>query len=416
MIRKDLFLHDLAVVAILKDEGHYLKEWLDYHLLAGVNHFYLYDNDSTDNQAEVAAPYVKAGLVDYIHFPGKVMQMPAYNDAVKKFKFHCRYMAFIDLDEFIYPKSLRSIVEVVDEILLQNLNAAGLKINWQCFGSNGHDKADYSRGVLERFTRRAPNAWFLGTLERVEEGNIFVKFIANPRRVDYISDPHSASYLESFYDITENGKKFLGGVVYPVNTEKIVVNHYYLKSREEFMIKKMPRGWPCSGKVPYNHEQFVSYDRNEVFDDGILKYRAARAENFSLENDAEKFNRVIEALTETLSDYAAGKTFSLETALTCRALSTNLREKFPNDSTRWRVYEEASLAAILKSLYGMNFTDARLLIRELPILLSLPYSCVEEIRRDSVKIISWMKDTCRLNDAWKTFFELDYLQDILKLT
>ncbi len=105
MVDKNLFLHDLAVVAILKNEGAYLKEWLDYHLLAGVNHFYLYDNDSPDNQREVAAPYVKAGLVDYINAPGKKMQYAVYNDAVKRFKFRCRYMAFIDGDEFIFPKT-----------------------------------------------------------------------------------------------------------------------------------------------------------------------------------------------------------------------------------------------------------------------------------------------------------------------
>ena len=70
MIDKDLFPHDLAIAAILKDEGRYLKEWLDYHLAAGVDHFYLYDNDSTVNQAEVVKPYVEAGLVDYIPMPG----------------------------------------------------------------------------------------------------------------------------------------------------------------------------------------------------------------------------------------------------------------------------------------------------------------------------------------------------------
>lgn len=105
MVDKNLFLHDLAVVAILKNEAPYLQEWLDYHLIAGVKHFYLYDNESPDNQAEVVKPYVAAGLVDYIPAPGKVMQMQTYNDAVKRFKFHCRYMAFIDGDEFIYPKS-----------------------------------------------------------------------------------------------------------------------------------------------------------------------------------------------------------------------------------------------------------------------------------------------------------------------
>ena len=106
MVDKDLFLHDLSIAAILKNEGHYLKEWLDYHLLAGVDHFYLYDNDSPDNQAEVAKPYVEAGLVDYIPFPGDGVstQLRFYNDAIKRFRFQNRYLAFIDCDEFIYPK------------------------------------------------------------------------------------------------------------------------------------------------------------------------------------------------------------------------------------------------------------------------------------------------------------------------
>ena len=105
MVDKNLFLHDLAIVAILKCEGSYLKEWLDYHLLAGVEHFYLYDNDSPDNQREVAAPYVKVGLVDYIPAPGRFMLMQTFNDAVKRFKFFNRYIAFLDGDEFIFPKA-----------------------------------------------------------------------------------------------------------------------------------------------------------------------------------------------------------------------------------------------------------------------------------------------------------------------
>ena len=105
MVDRNLFLHDLAIVAIMKCEGPYIKEWLDYHLLAGVDHFYIYDNESPDNQAEVVAPYVAAGLVDYIPAPGKTMQYVVYNDAFKRFKFYCRYMAFIDGDEFIYPKT-----------------------------------------------------------------------------------------------------------------------------------------------------------------------------------------------------------------------------------------------------------------------------------------------------------------------
>ncbi len=75
-------------------------------MLAGVEHFYLYNNESSDNYKEVLAPYVEKNLVTLTEFPGKMMQMPAYDDAIDKYRFNCRYMAFIDIDEFVYPKKL----------------------------------------------------------------------------------------------------------------------------------------------------------------------------------------------------------------------------------------------------------------------------------------------------------------------
>ena len=418
MVDKNLFLYDLAVVAILKNEGHYLKEWLDYHLLAGVDHFYLYDNDSTDNQAEVVAPYVAAGLVDYILAPGKVMQMPVYNDAVKQFKFLCRYMAFIDGDEFIYPKTDNrgGVIEVVDEILSHDHNAAGLAINWQHFGSNGQDKADYSVGVLERFTKRSPSDWIVPRGNR-PGGNAIVKTISDPRKIYFIYNPHCAMYFEGFYPVNENGKIVNGNMPnafnVPVTTKKIVVNHYYVKSNEEY-IKKISRG-RADVLIKRNIEDFFLHDRNEEFDDGILKYRAARADNFVLKNNSERIDRTIRTLTEILSAYASGKKFSLETALACRALSSYLTKIFPNDDYYWRICEEKSLLVILKSLNEINLTDFRLFMKELPQILRLPYPTVKEIYDSTLKIIPQIKKAMGSNYMWKDFVELDYLMDLLKL-
>ena len=36
------FENELAIGAIMKDEGPYLKEWLNFHILIGINKFYLY--------------------------------------------------------------------------------------------------------------------------------------------------------------------------------------------------------------------------------------------------------------------------------------------------------------------------------------------------------------------------------------
>ena len=410
-IDKNLFLHDLAIVAILKNEGHYLREWLDYHLLAGVDHFYLYDNDSPDNQAEVAAPYVEAGLVDYISLPGKKMQMVAYNDAVKKFKFQSRYMAFIDCDEFIYPKSNRSVVEIVDEILSQDAKAAALGINWQCFGSNGQEKADYSRGVLERFTRRAPNDWTPDG-----KGNAHIKTIADPRKIDFIMNPHFPICFDGNHSVNENGGIVKGPFNNPVTIKKISINHYHTKSREEYRIKNRRGRSDILDENVYGDEKFKSHDRNEEFDDGILKYRATRADCFFLETEAEKIRRVKKALSEILPKYASDEPFEnkLATALTCRAVSHFLGEKFPRDIDCWQNFEKASLVAILMSLYNMTLNESQLLILELPDLFSLPYPVVEKLRLAFLDTIPKMMSVMQLKDRWWDYVELDYLQRLLR--
>ena len=413
MVDKDLFLHDLAVVAIMKCEGHYIKEWLDYHLLAGVDHFYLYDNESPDNQAEVVKPYVEAGLVDYFPCPGKAMQMFAYHEAVKNFKFQCRYMAFIDGDEFIFPKSKSGggIAEVVDEILSPNPNAAALAINWQWFGSNGQEKADYSRGVLERFTRRAPSD---------SSTNVVVKSIVNPRAADYALIPHFFFYFEGLYAVNENGGLVRIEFNKPVTAEKIVVNHYYWKSREEYGRRYNRGRADMYDAEAYKESNFTHQSCNEEFDDGILRYRAERAKNFRPPDKSHADERLFSALAKNLSptllpntppQFYAGK---METFLTCRAVASYLKTKLADDAPA-KFFEEASLKAILKTVTsGMTFADARILIRELPNLLSLPYPVVKDLRQAVEQIIQGVLNTMRANLMYKNYYEFVYLQDLLK--
>ena len=273
-VDKNLFVYDLAVVAIMKNEGPYVKEWLDYHLLAGVDHFFIYDNGSPDNQSEIIKPYADAGLVTYIDYPGKARQYEAYNAAVRDYKFFCRYIAFIDGDEFIFPKIHSNIVEVVDELLADKPNAGALAVNIFGFGSNYQDKADLTKGVLERFTRRQP----IDDTDIIEGsgfhgGCAHVSSITNPRRVDYFSNPHFAHYLQPYFAVNE-----YGGVVeyfssYPPSVEKIVMHHYSSKSREEYE-NKVNRGTADAYHNVYKLENYKHDTKlNEVFDDSILSYR-----------------------------------------------------------------------------------------------------------------------------------------------
>ena len=112
-----------------------------------------------------------------------------------------------------------------------------------------------------------------------------------------------------------------------------------------------------------------------------------------------------EVLTKTLTAYADDKIFDLETALACRAVSHRLNLK---------LHEEASLAAILKSLDDLKFSEVQLLIRELPNFLNLPYPAVNEIRLATIQIISRTTDFMREKTLWKDFSEWNYLRRLLE--
>ena len=420
MAGKNLFLYDLAVAAIFKNEAHYLDEWLNYHLLAGVEHFYLYDNGSTDNSAEVLAPYVEKNLVTLTNFPGKMMQIPACEDVLNQFRFHCRYMAFIDLDEFIFPKTNVSIADVADEVFSRDSKIAALGMNWQHFGSNGHETADYSRGVLERFTRRAKSDWtFMNEEEGFQAGNIYIKSIVNPRRVDYPISPHYAVYFPGFTSLNSAGTKTYRAGSHPIAADKIVVNHYYTKSLEEFTVK-VNRGSACREVNHKKMTMFQTFDRNEVFDDGILSYRNVRAENFSFESDFDRISRVKKTLVEILtqcSPFDAPQNFftgKLEIFLTCRALAEFFDVRIGSKSA-----EEFALVWIYQTLtQAESLTHAEIFqfLRALPEILARPFPFCRKLKNltQNVVLPSFCEEQKHLLN-WQTRSELLNLQKFLKL-
>ena len=425
-VNKNLFLYDLAIVAIMKNEEPYVKEWLDYHLLAGVNHFFIFNNGDSEEFQKILQPYIDKKIVTLLpddYRKGQQAQLSQYNDAIKKYKFFCRYMAFVDCDEFIFPKSKPTIVEVLDEILSEDPKAEGLGINWHCFGSNFQEKADLSRGVLERFTRRAPTEW--GYIDNETEqlyGNWHIKTIANPRKVR-VEHIHGAIFFEDCHAVNEKGKPL--ETIFtniPPSAEKIIVNHYYCKSLEEVKKRRSATG-----------DNYLIYDKNEIFDDGILKYRDMRKNflNLSEENFFEKiselnqidYNKIFNSLLQNLvptfpknvpKEFLENK---IETFLTCLNLSKHLKETLL-DETAGNFFEETALNAIYKTVAAskISFPDSLFLLSELPNILQLNFPAVKNILKICLEIIQHIKNMYRpLFFKYQDYYELDYIERLLKI-
>ena len=224
--------NNLAAVLICRDVEDYIDEWIRYHELAGIKHFYIYDNGSVDNTAAKALSHNKGGArVEVLPWAGNARaggcivsaQEIAYAHAICNYRHKHRWMAFIDIDEFIVPRQELTALDILES--LQEFS--NITLSWSQFGHCGH------------VTKPATPCIFSYTLRHQESRyhpNHF-KCIVDPCQVTMIS-------VHDFYTAdmgakTANDK----GQVEPTNakipakgfisSERLQLNHYRTKSIEE---------------------------------------------------------------------------------------------------------------------------------------------------------------------------------------
>ena len=257
------FKHEIAMVSISKNEAPYIKEWVEFHKLIGFTKFYFYDNESDDNTVEVLKPYINSGLVEYTLIKGKGKQLDAYNDAITRHKEECRWMAFLDMDEYLMPtKPFEPIYKVVSELVDKaGKGAAGVGVNWCIYGSSHLDKKP--KGLITE------NFIYRGTEK--DWGNFHIKTICNPRLVKNYISPHYPIYQLGGYSINDsNGKRLWGWFCHDVRWQNLRVNHYYCKSKEQYL-QKISRGLG-DREGEYDMKQFNDYDLNAVKDESMVVY------------------------------------------------------------------------------------------------------------------------------------------------
>jgi len=289
----------LAACAIFRDEAPYLAEWIAFHRLVGVEHFFLYDNGSEDDPERVLGPFLDEGVVTLRPWPTPFhlhAARDAYADCVHRLRGRrVRWLACLDLDEFLFaPRS-----PTLPPVLSAYEAHPGVVVRWQVYGSSGHQGAS-DAPVVARFTRRAETGWIR---------NRRVKSIVDPERVARPINPHHFAYHDGARAVTERMEpvglvprtrwkrwrkrlrplyRLLGPALTRVDpyagadiTSRVVsvdhlrINHYPVKSREEFLKKARLK----QAKKRYDGIDYFAYhDRNEVDDPILTRYLPALAE------------------------------------------------------------------------------------------------------------------------------------------
>ncbi|MDV0441930.1 glycosyltransferase family 92 protein [Methanorbis furvi] len=251
----------LSIVAVIKDEAPYLREWIEFHKLIGVDKFYLYDA-ATDNTKEILAPYINSGEVVYRIMPGKSVQIPAYNDAICKYRSLTRWLAVVDADEFIVPVGQ---FDTVTDFLKNYEDYPAVGVNWIMYDSNGHvTKPDGL--VIKNYTRVHA--------DDNHKDNHLIKSIVDPCRVMWCGQPHYCHYSWLSHRrkaVTENYNEINMGSYSEYNSVcKIRICHYYSKSKEEFE-KKCKRGMADSNQYRTVSEEQYNYSETKQ-DYTMMKY------------------------------------------------------------------------------------------------------------------------------------------------
>lgn len=252
----------IVLGTMIKNEGSSILEWIAYHLSQGIDAFYIADNDSTDSTSKILRLLSQIGIVKHIKYvenAGERPQLGAFSEILKLMKAdHVDLAGFIDLDEFIVPdKNTESVNSYLTKIF-QDEELSAVAMNWAVFGSSGYIFVEPGL-VLERFKKRSrqnfpPNSHYK-SIFRIARANHFV----NPHHILMTSGKYCAT------DLTELKLKNAGayGITKNVCWKQLKLNHYVIKSAQEFIETKLHRGNASTPKAIDKISYFRHYDRND---------------------------------------------------------------------------------------------------------------------------------------------------------
>lgn len=243
LLAEEPYRYELAIAAVFRNDAAYLKEWIEFHRLLGVDHFFLYNHFSEDEFEEVLAPYQREGIVDLVNWPYEFIpgchrlwinvQTAVYNQVITKHKEDCKWIAFIDTDEFLFPTSGDNLVG----FLKSYEEFGGVCVSWRLYGTSNVLYLESEKLMIEQLT-----------LAGAFHYHCFHKSIVNPRRVLCFEHSHSALYIDPFFHVNGHKRRVAKSAMQSEDARDLIrINHYWTRDGEYFSKVKLPcrdrRGW-----------------------------------------------------------------------------------------------------------------------------------------------------------------------------
>jgi hypothetical protein len=242
-----------TVCAIFRNEAPYLAEWIAFHRLQGAERFWLYDNRSDDDwRSAISAQADVVQVTPWTITPG---QISAYEDCIRRHRREARWIAFLDLDEFLFSPTGRPVADVLRDFERH----AAVAVNWRMYGTNGHEEPPEGL-VIENYLLRGTDS---------HPDNRWVKAIVDPRKtIPVVSGPHSFRHYG--VAVGEDHQPAPGAKRAPPTADVLRINHYYTRSESEYA-RKRQRPNVADGVI----RDTAQAPADVVRDDVILQFAAA---------------------------------------------------------------------------------------------------------------------------------------------
>jgi hypothetical protein len=268
---------------MMKDEAPFLLEWYAHHLAVGFTKILVYTNDCSDGTDDMLIRLEELGLGYHRRndIPEGVKPQPSamkYAQVEPKVA-EADWILMFDADEFL---CINYGDGTLDPMLDAAGDANGIVITWRIFGSG--NVVDWSRDpVSEQYLYAAPPTWNKGwgvkTLFKFDPDKWKIGIHRPSIKNKHLETgfPDTVKWLNGSGLPMEDYFKFRGwrSIRRTVGYQWAQMNHYAVKSIDSYAIRKL-RGNVNNKKDKYNADYWSLQDRNEVYDDKILRYTERR--------------------------------------------------------------------------------------------------------------------------------------------
>jgi Glycosyltransferase family 92 len=218
---------------MFKNEAAFFPEWIEFHRLVGVDHFYLYNNFSSDAFQTVLQPYLDEGIVTLTDWPVPQGLVTAFQHCLQSYGSTSQWIACMDLDEYLVPTRAYN----VPDILRLKEAYPMVAYFWKLFGTGGQLRRNPDKLVCEQFTQCATSY-------------PFEKTIYNTSFPSEVKNSHYGKcklWSLACYSLLPD-RSFKLPFEEPLLKEpalpEIQINHYWSKSYEDALLTKLSRGLP----------------------------------------------------------------------------------------------------------------------------------------------------------------------------